>query len=116
MKGIKMSENEKIISTAVEKFSNDVIKKMEEAETRREREFTYKLKELELGKTVSGFAAVPTLNRNDVHLMESIIPSKAILLEFENEMLIIHHNLTVIKQENVILTELQSLLLAKIVV
>ena len=76
----------------------------------------YKLKELELGKTVSGFAAVPTLNRNDVHLMESIIPSKAILLEFENEMLIIHHNLTVIKQENVILTELQSLLLAKIVV
>ena len=46
-----MSENEKIISTAVEKFSNDVIKKMEEAETRREREFTYKLKELEYYKS-----------------------------------------------------------------
>ena len=46
-----MSENEKIISTAVEKFSNDVIKKMEEAETRREREFTYKLKELEYHKS-----------------------------------------------------------------
>ena len=40
----------------------------------------YKLKELDLGKTVSGFAAVPTLNRNDVHMMETTIPSKDILL------------------------------------
>jgi len=73
----------------------------------------YKLKELELGKTVSGFAAVPTLNRNDVHMMESIIPPIDILIEFDNEMKIIHHHKTIIEQENSKLTELQSLLLAK---
>jgi type I restriction enzyme S subunit len=73
----------------------------------------YKLKELELGKTVSGFAAVPTLNRNDVHMMESIIPPIDILIKFDNEMKVIHHHKTIIEQENLKLTELQSLLLAK---
>ena len=73
----------------------------------------YKLKELELGKTVSGFAAVPTLNRNDVHMMESIIPPIDILIEFDNEMKVIHHHKTITEQENLKLTELQSLLLAK---
>ena len=43
----------------------------------------YKLKELDLGKTVSGFAAVPTLNRNDVHMMETVVPPKDILLGFD---------------------------------
>ena len=73
----------------------------------------YKLKELELGKTVSGFAAVPTLNRNDVHMMETVVPPKDILLEFDSQMQIIHNNLCCIEQENEKLTELQSLLLAK---
>ena len=73
----------------------------------------YKLKELELGKTVSGFAAVPTLNRNDVHMMESIIPPIDILIEFDNEMKVIHHHKTITEQENSKLTELQSLLLTK---
>ena len=73
----------------------------------------YKLKELELGKIVSGFAAVPTLNRNDVHMMESTIPPKDSMIEFENEMIIIHHHQAIIEQENEKLTELQSLLLAK---
>jgi type I restriction enzyme S subunit len=73
----------------------------------------YKLKELELGKTVSGFAAVPTLNRNDVHMMESIIPPIDILIEFDNEMKVIHHHKTITEQENSKLIELQSLLLAK---
>ena len=73
----------------------------------------YKLKELDLGKTVSGFAAVPTLNRNDVHMMESTIPPTDILIEFENEMKVIHHHKTITEQENEKLTELQSLLLAK---
>ena len=73
----------------------------------------YKLKELELGKTVSGFAAVPTLNRNDVHMMESIIPPTDILIEFDNEMKVIYHHKTITEQENSKLTELQSLLLAK---
>ena len=73
----------------------------------------YKLKELELGKTVSGFAAVPTLNRNDVHMMESSIPPTDLLVEFEGEMKVIHQRLSISKQENEKLTELQSLLLAK---
>ena len=73
----------------------------------------YKLKELDLGKTVSGFAAVPTLNRNDVHMMESLIPSMDLLYEFEKEMTVIHHHLSITEQENELLTELQSLLLAK---
>ena len=73
----------------------------------------YKLKELDLGKTVSGFAAVPTLNRNDVHMMETVVPPKDILLEFDSQMQIIHNNLCCIEQENEKLTELHSLLLAK---
>ena len=73
----------------------------------------YKLKELDLGKTISGFAAVPTLNRNDVHMMETAVPPKEILLEFDSQMQIIHNNLCRIEQENEKLTELQSLLLAK---
>ena len=73
----------------------------------------YKLKELELGKTVSGFAAVPTLNRNDVHMMESTIPPTDILIEFETEMKVIHHHKTITEQENLKLKELQSLLLTK---
>jgi type I restriction enzyme S subunit len=73
----------------------------------------YKLKELELGKTVSGFAAVPTLNRNDVHMMESLMPPIGLLAEFEKEMTVIHHHQSITEQENEKLTELQSLLLAK---
>lgn len=73
----------------------------------------YKLKDLDLGKTVSGFAAVPTLNRNDVHMMETVVPPKDILLEFDSQMQIIHNNLCCIEQENEKLTELQSLLLVK---
>ena len=46
-----MSKHEKIISTAVESFSDNVIKKMEEAEARREREFLYRMKELEYYKS-----------------------------------------------------------------
>ena len=73
----------------------------------------YKLKELDLGKTVSGFAAVPTLNRNDVHMMESLIPPNNILDEFEDEMKVIYQHRIIVEQENEKLTELQSLLLAK---
>ena len=73
----------------------------------------YKLKELDLGKTVSGFAAVPTLNRNDVHMMESLIPPIDLLEVFEKEMTVIHHHQSITEQENEKLLELQSLLLAK---
>ncbi|MCM1111458.1 MAG: restriction endonuclease subunit S [Clostridium sp.] len=46
----------------------------------------YKLKELDLGKTVLGYATVPSLNRNDVHAMECIIPSKEVMSNFEKDM------------------------------
>ncbi len=42
---------EEMISTAIEKFSDGIIQKMNEAEARRDREFTLKLKELEFYKT-----------------------------------------------------------------
>ena len=41
---------EDIISTAIEKFSDGIIHKMDEAEQRRNREFAYRLKELEFYK------------------------------------------------------------------
>ncbi|MBR4326716.1 MAG: restriction endonuclease subunit S [Bacteroidales bacterium] len=72
----------------------------------------YKLIELELEKTISG-SAVPTLNRNDVHRMDSFIPPTYLLHEFDNEMKIIHNHLSITEQENSKLTELQSLLLAR---
>lgn len=42
---------EEMISTAIEKFSDGIIQKMNEAEAKRDREFTLKLKELEFYKT-----------------------------------------------------------------
>lgn len=41
---------EEIVSTAIEKFADGIIKKMDEAEERRNREFALKLKELEFYK------------------------------------------------------------------
>lgn len=41
---------EDIVTTAIEKFSDGVLKKMDESEARREREFSYKLKEMEFYK------------------------------------------------------------------
>ncbi|MCD8006638.1 MAG: hypothetical protein LUF29_06655 [Oscillospiraceae bacterium] len=41
---------EELVSKALESFSNGVMKKMDESEARRDREFSYKLKELEFYK------------------------------------------------------------------
>lgn len=41
---------EELVSTAIETLSDGLIKKMDEAESKRDREFTYKLKELEFYK------------------------------------------------------------------
>lgn len=46
-------------------------------------------------------------------MMETTIPSKDILLGFDSQMQVMHSNLRCIEQENEKLTELQSLLLAK---
>lgn len=42
---------EELVSTAIETLSDALIKKMDDAEARRDREFTYKLKELEFYKS-----------------------------------------------------------------
>ena len=73
----------------------------------------YKLKELELGKTVAGFAAVPTLNRNDVHIMKTIVPPKIIMEQFHKHANKLYNHKQSISKGNKVLQELQSLLLAK---
>ena len=70
----------------------------------------YKLKELELDKTIAGFAAVPTLNRNDVHMMETLIPSKDILLKFEKMMQIKFCNQKLLTLENLKLADIKRIL------
>lgn len=41
---------EEIVSAAIDKFGDGIIQKMDEAEARRNREFSYRLKELEFYK------------------------------------------------------------------
>lgn len=74
----------------------------------------YKIKELDLSKRIAGFAAVPTLNRNDVHSMTTIIPPKYIINEFENIIFVINRNSTETKSEIEKLKALQTLLLSKL--
>ena len=74
----------------------------------------YKLKELELGKTIAGFAAVPTLNRNDVHMIKTFIPPMAILFEFERVIQTFFYHQKVLNIENAKLTEMKMLLLFKL--
>lgn len=71
----------------------------------------YKLKELDLAKTIGGFAAVPTLNRNDVHFMESVIPSSDSMMEFQEKVNAIHSLCDNYKKEMEKLIEIQSLLM-----
>ena len=68
---------------------------------------------MDLSKIVAGFAAVPTLNRNDVHMIESLIPPKSTLDTFEAEMKVSYQYRIAIEQGNKIIAELQSLLLAR---
>ena len=70
----------------------------------------YKLKELDLAKTIGGFAAVPTLNRNDVHAMESIVPSFKAMEIFQEKVSAIHSFCDNCKKENEKLTEMLSLM------
>ena len=74
----------------------------------------HKLKELELGKIIAGFAAVPTLNRNDVHMIKTFIPPKKILFEFERVIQILFYHQKVLNIENSKLTEMKMLLLSKL--
>lgn len=72
----------------------------------------YKLKELDLAKTIGGFAAVPTLNRNDVHAMESIVPSFKAMEIFQEKVSAIHSFCDNCKKENEKLMEMLSMMMA----
>ena len=74
----------------------------------------YKLQELQLDKTVAGFAAVPTLNRNDVHAMRSIIPPKTTINEFSRISRAIFSYIEVVRRENDILRETANTLTSKL--
>ena len=73
----------------------------------------YFLKTLDL-ETLNGGSAVPTLNRNHVHEIETFIPSKNRIIEFENT---VNNNSQKIKSNtNQIktLTQLRDTLLPKL--
>lgn len=42
----------------------------------------FKLKDLKLENLVAGFAAIPTLNRNDIHMMQCSIPPYSLIVDF----------------------------------
>lgn len=74
----------------------------------------FKLKELELEKLVAGFAAVPTLNRNDVHMIKCIVAPKNYINEFSIRVSPMFAGVNVINKEIKILEQTLSLILSKL--
>lgn len=62
----------------------------------------------------NGGSAVPTLNRNDIHLHQLIIPQKRIIEKFEKIQQAFFKNVKILNLENQKLTELKDLLLSKL--
>ncbi len=74
----------------------------------------FKLRELELDKLVAGFAAVPTLNRNDVHSIPCAIPTQKEIEQFSNKVIHIFHSIKTIINEMKILDDTLSIILSKL--
>ena len=74
----------------------------------------YKLRELELDKRVMGFAAVPTLNRNDVHQIATAIPPHQVFLEFNRFINIVHQQKDNLERQLSCLERTKKLLLTQI--
>jgi type I restriction enzyme S subunit len=74
----------------------------------------YLLKDLDFSQFNSG-AAVPTLNRNDVHGLPVIIPSKNILAKFDEFVLPIYEMRRNITTRNANLRRTRDLLLPRLV-
>ncbi|WP_333661006.1 restriction endonuclease subunit S [Chishuiella changwenlii] len=70
---------------------------------------TINLKELGAG------SAVPTLNRNDIHMLVKEIPSYSIIELFESKIILINNQKDNYIKQNQKLTQLQSLLLSRLV-
>ena len=74
----------------------------------------YKLRELELDKRVMGFAAVPTLNRTDVHQIATAIPPHQVFLEFNRFINIVHQQKDNFERQLSCLERTKKLLLTQI--
>lgn len=74
----------------------------------------FKLIELELDKLVAGFAAVPTLNRNDVHMIETVIAPKEHFVNFSNDVRSFFRSINIINREVSLLNRLCDTLLSKL--
>lgn len=74
----------------------------------------YKLRELELDKRVMGFAAVPTLNRNDVHQIATAIPPHQVFIEFDRYINIVHQQKYNLERQLSCLERTKELLLTQI--
>lgn len=74
----------------------------------------FKLKELGLGELVAGYAAVPTLNRNDVHSIVSTIPPINKINSFSIKVIPIFQAIRKFDIEMTILDNILSILLSKL--
>jgi type I restriction enzyme, S subunit len=62
----------------------------------------------------NGGSAVPTLNRNDIHRHQLIVPEKEVVKKFEKIQQVFFKQEKILNQENQKLTELKELLLSKL--
>lgn len=72
------------------------------------------LQDMKLGGFNSG-SAVPTLNRNDIHGLPTVLPSVDILAEFDSRMSLLFRMRKVLQRKNEILRTTRDLLLPKLV-
>lgn len=74
----------------------------------------YKLRELELDKRERGCAAVPTLDRSDVHQIATAIPPHQVFLEFDHYINIVHQQKDNLERQLSCLERTKELLLTQI--
>ena len=74
----------------------------------------YLLSDLELGQFNSG-AAVPTLNRNDIHGLPIVIPGHGVLDRFDNYVLPLYALRRNLQERNTVLRRTRDLLLSRLV-
>lgn len=78
-------------------------------------EFAYfKLKDLKLENLVAGFAAVPTLNRNDIHMMQCSIPPYSLIVDFSKCSQCFFSYIENVQQEITHLESLKSIIFFKL--
>lgn len=74
----------------------------------------YTLKNIDLNSLVGGSSAVPTLNRNDVNILDTIIPPYSRMLQFDERCAAIENYKRILYREIATLTDFKVSLLAKL--